>query len=108
VQRGLWLLSWPAREERLLAEGMIPIAWSANGEWIYASGRELGRERSVFRVSPITGKTELLGSVPTGSIEGVCTISADASVAVCPMIESSYDAWVVEHFDPQVRGPGHR
>ena len=107
VQRGLWLLSWPAREERLLAEGLIPIAWAANGEWIYASGPERA-ERSVFRVSPSTGKTELLGSVPTGSIEGVCTISADASVAVCPMIESSYDAWVVEHFDPQVRAPGHR
>ena len=104
VQRGLWLLSWPAREERLLAEGLFPIAWAANGEWIYASGRD----RSVFRVSPTSGKTELLGSIPTGSIEGVCTISADASVAVCPMTESSYDAWVVEHFDPQVRAPGHR
>jgi hypothetical protein len=107
VQRGLWLLSWPAREERLLAEGLIPIAWAASGEWIYASGRERS-DRSVFRVSPSTGKIERLGSVPTGSIEGVCTISADATVAVCPMTESSYDAWVVEHFDPQVRAQVHR
>ena len=106
VQRGLWLLSWPARVERFLAEGLTPLAWAASGEWIYASGRE----QSVFRVSPSTGKTELLGSVPTGSIEpeATCTISANASVAVCPMAESSYDAWVVEHFDPQVRAPVQR
>jgi WD40-like Beta Propeller Repeat len=102
VQRGLWLLSWPAREERFIAAGLNPIAWAAKGEWIYAMG-----ERSVFRVSPGTGKTELLGSMPTGSIEA-CTISADASVAVCSTTESSYDAWVVEHFDPQVRAPVHR
>jgi Tol biopolymer transport system component len=107
VQRGLWLLSWPAREERFLAEGLVPIAWAASGEWIYASGRERS-DRSVFRVSPSTGKIERLGSVPTGSIESVCTIPADASMAVCPMIESSYDAWVVEHFDPQVRTPVRR
>jgi hypothetical protein len=83
---------------------LAPIAWSADGEWVYASGRD----RSVFRVSPSTGKTELLGSAPTGSLDSeTCTISADASVAVCPMIESSYDAWVVEHFDPEVRA-AHR
>ena len=29
VQRGLWLLSWPAREERFIAEGLIPMAWAA-------------------------------------------------------------------------------
>ena len=82
----------------------MPIAWAASGEWIYAGGVD----RSLFRVSPSTGKTELLGSVPTGSLRGGgCTISADASVAVCAVTESSYDAWVVEHFDPDVR-PGHR
>jgi tRNA A-37 threonylcarbamoyl transferase component Bud32/WD40 repeat protein len=103
VNRGLRLLSWPARDERFIAEGLKPLAWAASGEWIYASGRD----RSVFRVSPSTGKTELLGSVPTGSLEA-CTISADASVAVCSATESSFDAWVVEHFDPEVRAPMHR
>jgi hypothetical protein len=105
VDRGLWLMSWPARDERFLAVGLRPIAWAPSGEWIYASRQD----RSVYRVSPSTGKTELLGTVPTGSHEGAaCTISADATVAVCPMIESSYDAWVVDHFDPEVRAPGHR
>jgi Tol biopolymer transport system component len=105
VQRGLWLLSWPGREMRFIAEGLSPMAWAANGEWIYASGRD----QSVFRVSPSSGKTDLLGTVPTGSLDGAaCTISADAAVAVCPMTESSYDAWVVEHFDPGVRAPVRR
>ena len=33
---GLWLLSWPSREERWRVPELRPIGWSADGEWIYA------------------------------------------------------------------------
>ena len=105
VKRGLWLISWPGRVERFLALELTPMAWSADGEWIYASDRD----RFIVRVSPRTGKTELLGTFPTGLLESQpCTVAADLSVVVCPMTESSYDAWVVEHFDPEVSPSAHR
>ena len=43
---GLLLVSWPSREERVLARQVRPIGWSADGEWIYAippDGRALVR-----------------------------------------------------------------
>ncbi len=81
------------------------MAWSPDGKWIYACGRD----HFIFRVSPSTGKTELLGTFPTGLLEGqACTVAADLSVIVCPITESSYDAWVIEHFDPEVRVPAQR
>ena len=103
VQRGLWLLSWPARDERFLAEGLTPIAWAANGEWIYAIGRN-DRSSACLRAP---GKPSSSAACRPDRSRP-CTISADASVAVCSTTESSYDAWVVEHFDPQVRAPVHR
>ena len=36
IKRGLWLLSWPAREARLLAPNLWPFGWSENGDWIFA------------------------------------------------------------------------
>ena len=105
-KRGLWLISWPGRVERFLALELFPLAWSPDGKWIYANGR--GRNHFIFRVSPSTGKTELLGTLPTGMLEGACTVGVDLSVFICPMTESSFDAWVVEHFDPEVRVPAQR
>ena len=35
-RRGLWVLSWPAREERFIAPNLRPVGWSENGDWIYA------------------------------------------------------------------------
>ena len=43
---GLWLLSWPGREERRLTpEELVPIGWSTDGEWIYASPIQGSRRR---------------------------------------------------------------
>ena len=99
---GLWLLSWPGREERRLTpEVMAPIGWSADGEWIYATPPA---GRAVFRVSVRTGKTERIGQFPVGTLENnFCDLTPDRSAIICSLTEQKSDAWIMENFDPDVR-----
>jgi hypothetical protein len=102
LEHGLWLLSWPGREERqLTSEVMCPFGWSADGEWIYAS-RCSGRD--VFRVSTRTGKTEPVGQFPIGTLElGSCDLLPDRSAIICSLAEQQADAWIMENFDDEIR-----
>ena len=69
----------------------------------------VGRRRMDLRVRSGSLHLPGLGTFPTGSLESQpCTIAADLSEVVCPITEASYDAWVVEHFDPEVRVPAQR
>jgi WD40 repeat protein len=99
-ERGLWVLTWPARVERLVARGVYyPVGWAADGQWIYAT--EPGTNRLV-KVSAQTGQIEPLATVRDGSLAGDCALSADARTLVCSIAESKGDAWLVERFDPRV------
>jgi Tol biopolymer transport system component len=100
--RGVWLLSWPGREERrLTSEDLTPIGWSADGEWIYATAFA---GRAVFRVSGRTGKTERIGQFPVGTLENnLCDLTPDRSAIICSLTEQQSDAWLMENFDPEVR-----
>ena len=102
---GLWLLSWPDREERkLTSEWMYPIAWSLDGEWIYASPVS---GRAVVRVSRQTGKTHRVGQFPVGTLrDSFCDIAPDRSAIICSLMEQKADAWIMENFDPEVRTEG--
>jgi Tol biopolymer transport system component len=98
---GMWLLSWPGREERrLTAEMLGPIGWSADGEWIYAAPPT---GRAIFRVSTRTGKTERVGQFPVGNFESdACDLTPDRSAIICSLIEQKNDAWLMENFDPEI------
>jgi Tol biopolymer transport system component len=101
--QGLWLLSWPAREERFLtSEGPAPwpIGWSADGEWIYATPMSGGR--TLLRVSAGSGKVERLGSFPTDRLQQPCALTPDRAAIICSLSELKADAWLVDHFDPEI------
>jgi Tol biopolymer transport system component len=100
--RGLWLLSWPAREGRLVAPNMVdPIGWSPDGEWIYAN---VSGSAAIFRVSVRNGTVDSVGTLPIGSLGmDSCSLSPDAHVLVCSANEAKADAWLIEHFDPNPR-----
>jgi Tol biopolymer transport system component/tRNA A-37 threonylcarbamoyl transferase component Bud32 len=100
VEAGLLLLSWPTREERFLARHVEPIGWSANGEWIYAIQPGDGQ---VVRVSARTGETRTTGQFPAGLRVNSCDLTPDRDAIVCSLVEPKSDAWIVEHFDPEIR-----
>ena len=62
-RRGLWVLSWPAREERFIAPNLWPVGWSEDGDWIYAFEDSTS---AIVKVSPRTTKIEPVGSFPRG------------------------------------------
>ena len=103
LKRVLWLLSWPAREARKLAPNLWPFGWSVNGDWIYAYEAST---RAIVRVSARTSKIEPVGSFPQGTIGASdCTPTPDRRSIVCATSEEFVDAWIVDHFDPDVQVP---
>jgi Tol biopolymer transport system component len=99
---GLWLLSWPGREERRLnSENLMPIGWSADGDWIYATPFA---GPAIVRVSTRTGKTERVGQFPVGTLENNrCDLTPERSAIICSLTEQKSDVWMMENFDPEVR-----
>ena len=101
-RRGLWVLSWPAREERFIAPNLRPVGWSENGDWIYALEDS---KSEIVKVSPLTAKIEPVGSFPRGQLfGGSCSLTPDRQATICSLYESVSDAWIVDHFDPDVHG----
>jgi Tol biopolymer transport system component len=103
TQRGLWELSWPAREPRFLAADIVPAGWSRDGAWIYGHSRGT---RSIVRVAAATGTVEPVGQFPVGALPlDACDLTPDARQIICSLGESTADAWVIHHFDrtPRMR-----
>ena len=99
---GLWVLSWPAREERFIAPHLRPIGWSEDGDWIYAF---VESKSEIVKVSPRTTKIEPVGSFPRGQLfGGSCSLTHDRQATICSLYESVADAWIVDHFDPDEHG----
>jgi Tol biopolymer transport system component len=103
-RRGLWVLSWPAREERFVAPNRWPVGWSEHGDWIYAY--EVSTS-AIVKVSPRTTTIEPVGSFPRGVFvydSSPCSLTPDRQAIVCSLYEGVTDAWIVDHFDPDVHG----
>jgi Tol biopolymer transport system component len=101
-RRGLWVLSWPSREARLIAPDFVPFGWSEDSDWIYAFEHSMS---TIVRVSPRTTKIEPLGSFPRGHLFAKsCSLTPDRQATVCSLYESVADAWIVDHFDPDTQG----
>jgi Tol biopolymer transport system component len=94
--QGLWLITWPGRELRRLADGLEPAGWSPDGEWIYAY---MINRRDLFKVSSRSGRVERLAGFPSGSIDAGCAVRRDGAAVICSLVENRADAWIVEDFD---------
>jgi Tol biopolymer transport system component len=99
-RRGLWVLSWPTREARFIAPDLWPIGWSGNADGIYAFEPSTS---AIVKVSPRTTKIEPVGSFPRGQLDS-CGLTPDRQAIVCSLYEGVRDAWIVDHFDPDVQG----
>jgi tRNA A-37 threonylcarbamoyl transferase component Bud32/WD40 repeat protein len=105
---GLYVLSWPSREPRLLAPDLAPIGWSHDGEWVYALQAVQPFEAqnstgTLFRVSSRTSRVEPIGSFPIGYLtHGACSLAPDRQTIICALVEESSDAWIIDDFDPNV------
>ena len=99
-RRGLWVLSWPGREERFIAPNLEPVGWSANSDWIYAFEAS---KSAIVKVSPRTTKIEPVGSFPEARFSGgPCSVTPDRQAIICSLYEGVTDAWIVDHFDPDI------
>ncbi len=96
---GLWVLTWPGRDEHFLKERARPLGWSPDGLWIYAhpSGG-----RQILRVSARTGSSQVVTAFPAGRILSG-DVTPDGRHVVCSLSEYKSDAWLIENFDPRVR-----
>ncbi len=97
---GLWVLTWPGRDQRFLTKMLTPVGWSPDDSWIYAF-----RGRRVFRVSSETGHATLITSFP-GTILSA-DVTPDGRDIVSSVAEHRGDAWLIENFDPQAGGKSH-
>ena len=103
-KEGLWLISWPGREERLVAPDLYPFGWSADGKWIYATS-EIAPE--LVRVSPATGAIEVIVRFDAAHADlGGCDLTPDRRSVICSAGLGKMDAWLIEHFDPHVPPSG--
>ena len=98
---GLWVMTWPGGDPRFLGAGLWPVGWSADGQWIYAHRHGDG---AMLRVLADSGKSEPAGTFPGVTLEGGCDLTPDRRTMICALLERNADAWLVEHFDPQVSG----
>ena len=105
---GLYVLSWPSREPRLLAPNLAPIGWSQDGEWIYALQavqpfKAQNSTSALMRVSLRTSKVELVGSFPSGYLtRGSCSLTPDRQAIICALAEENSDAWIIDDFEPDI------
>jgi Tol biopolymer transport system component/tRNA A-37 threonylcarbamoyl transferase component Bud32 len=100
-RRGLWVLSWPGREERYLAPHLRPQGWSQDGQWIYAHSDS---GRTIVKIHADSGKSEPVATLPAGSLQGnTCSLTPDRQALICSVSEAKADAWLMEHFDPTPR-----
>ncbi len=101
-RRGLWVLSWPSRDERFIAPNLVPVGWSEDGGWIYGFEDSTS---TIVKVSPGTTKIEPVASFPRGRLElESCSLTPDRQSIVCSLYESVADAWIIDHFDPDIQG----
>ncbi len=101
-RRGLWLLSWPSREARFIAPNLVPVGWSADGQWIYAFEHSMS---TILKVSLRTTKIEPVASFPRGRLLlESCRLTPDRQTIVCSLSESVADAWIIDQFDPDGDG----
>ena len=95
---GLWIISWPGRAERFVKEGLYPISWSPDGEWIYA----FDGDGVVWSVPRRNGSPRIAVRLPTGDLRG-CDGTPDGRYIVCSVADRKADAWLIENFDPRVK-----
>jgi len=84
-----------------------PVAWSADGEWIYASDSESDDVR-ILKIFLRSGESELVFALSPSPLRGESIpfqvrMSPDEKHFVFPAIRSQSDVWLIENFDPEIK-----
>jgi serine/threonine-protein kinase len=83
-----------------------PIAWSSDGEWIYASDFESDDVR-ILKIFLRSGESELVFALSSSPLRGRAIpyqvrMSPDEKHFVFPANRSQSDVWLIENFDPEI------
>ena len=105
-EAGLWIATMPdGHATRITDDTDWPLTWTK--DWIYfarvetaASGR---RYPGIYRIALEDGTPQLYARLPkdcdNGRLAGTPTLSLDASIAVCIVLDQRHDVHIVENFD---------
>lgn len=98
--RGLWVLTWPERAARFLAEDRWPLGWTPDGKEVFVTGT--GNPRTeVELVSAASGARRSLFTVKRGTLLGGSP-TPDGRYFVMTIMDDQRDAWLITNFDPLV------
>ena len=94
--RGLYVLSWPALDARLLTQADYwPAGWSADGSSLVTTG-----ENGVWLVSAKDGRSTRLARLSLAADE-VGDVAPGGKYLVVSVLDESADAWLIQSFDQQ-------
>lgn len=104
--RGLWTLSLRTGEARLLEGGFhSPVAWSGDGEWIYAVDLKIPNRTTWFRVRYPQGGAEIIAELDHGVLtRRTMASSIDGSTLMLGLRDVRTNVWLVEDFEAQQDG----
>ncbi len=100
TRRGLWLISREDLSERRLSDAVRrPVAWSADGQSLYAWNGSVAdaSDTAVFTIARSSGHATRLVTLPfPASRTGEVVMAADTKRFILNVDESTSDAWIAE------------
>ena len=99
---GIWVI-FPedGSEIQVFAGAAFPVAWSADGAWIYANTFGPGQGR-ILKVPATGGDSQVVFEWPHEGRLDRCAAHAGTSRFLCSVVHTSSDIWMVERFDPDL------
>ena len=102
---GIWIISLKDSSQFLAhPRYLMPIQWSADGNWIYAWDHK-ARSPEILMVNASNGEAKTFLTLPFKDIRSI-SMCPDGKKIVVTVSETQSDAWLVEHFDPEVKQSG--
>jgi Tol biopolymer transport system component len=95
---GAWIITLENFSETLLYPRVIPFGWSSDGNFIYASNPDGGREILQIKLGD-SKKPRSVITIPGDPNRG--TVSPDGRKIIISVGEEKSDVWLLKNFDPQ-------
>lgn len=94
----VWVVSLrDATESMVLGEAATPVAWSADGNWIYVIKRSPAP--ALWRVRGDGHESEVVARLPFKDVSGYGHVTPEGTKIVCSVPETQSDVWLVDDFD---------
>jgi Tol biopolymer transport system component len=102
-ERGIWILSPATGAEHKIYDGYVfPAGWSADGGSVYALELSNSNSARLLSLPASGGNARVLADLPWAP-DGLNCATRDGRRFVCAVPQSTSDAWIAQHFDPEAR-----